>query len=393
MRRIFAIIKKELRRFFCDRRMLMALFLPGIIIFLVYYFVPDIYGASFASNYDSSYEAKIAISDNYNLREDTPSLIETAINDNFNKLGYEVPIFSEFKISEENTIIDELKLGNVDLVIIFTDDFENLIFDPTISSKPNIKIYYNSASKESTYLYSFTYALADSIYSSYGINDDIVPDVSDKNYQALQVIAIILPMLTISMIFSTTLQVCPEAIAGEKERGTLSALLVTPLKRSELAIGKILSLIIVSLVSGVVSSLGLILSLPRLLGNDSLTTLGAGAYILLFLAIISVVILFVNIAMCVSTFAKSTKEATSYLGPLLLIFMVVAMLPGILDCSNIGFAFVPILNISQVMSSIIYGAIDVTYLLLSFFTNIVLSCAFVLIDVKLFNIESIVMRQ
>ena len=195
------------------------------------------------------------------------------------------------------------------------------------------------------------------------------------------------------MIFSTTLQVCPEAIAGEKERGTLSALLVTPLKRSELAIGKILSLIMVSLVSGVVSSLGLILSLPRLLGNDSLTTLGVEAYILLFLAIISVVILFVNIAMCVSTFAKSTKEATSYLGPLLVMFMVVAMLPGILDCSNIGFAFVPILNISQVMSSIIYGTMDITYLLLSFLTNIVLSCAFVAIDVKLFSVESIVMRQ
>lgn len=36
MKNLWTIIKKELRRFFTDKRMLMALLLPGILIFIVY---------------------------------------------------------------------------------------------------------------------------------------------------------------------------------------------------------------------------------------------------------------------------------------------------------------------------------------------------------------------
>ena len=36
MNNIFAILKKELRRFFTDKRMLLSLFLPGILIFIIY---------------------------------------------------------------------------------------------------------------------------------------------------------------------------------------------------------------------------------------------------------------------------------------------------------------------------------------------------------------------
>ena len=41
--------------------------------------------------------------------------------------------------------------------------------------------------------------------------------------------------------------VAPESIVGEKERGTIATLLVTPMKRSELAVGKVLSLSVIGL--------------------------------------------------------------------------------------------------------------------------------------------------
>ena len=41
------------------------------------------------------------------------------------------------------------------------------------------------------------------------------------------------------------MSVAPESIAGEKDRGTIATLLVTPLKRTHLAIGKIISLAII----------------------------------------------------------------------------------------------------------------------------------------------------
>ena len=71
--------------------------------------------------------------------------------------------------------------------------------------------------------------------------------------------AMIMPMLMVSFLFSGSMGVAPEAIAGEKERGTMATLLVTPINRAHIAIGKILSLSVIALLSGLSSFLGVIL--------------------------------------------------------------------------------------------------------------------------------------
>lgn len=393
MRKTLAVFKKELRRFFSDKRMLMALILPGLLVFLIYYFLPDLYATSLSPNLSEDYVANIAISDNYDENNEQSSLLEGAILSVFENLDYASPNIVEFALEEESQIKDKLVKKEIDLMVVFDDNFEHIIFNEISVSKPNIDILYNSSSGESAYIYSLVLSISEQLYQSFTINYQINPDVGEQNYAIMQVVAIILPMLTISMIFSSTLQVCPEAIAGEKERGTLSSILVTPIKRSEFALGKILALILVSLVSGTITGAGLLISLPRLYGSMGSFSMPSSSYILLFLVLLTLVVFFVNVAMCISTFAKSIKEATSYLGPLLVVFMVIAMLPGFIDVSNIGFAFVPILNVSYVMSSIVYGTVDIMYLAFALLSNIIFSLIFIFIDVKLFKSESVVMRQ
>ena len=393
MRKTLAVFKKELRRFFSDKRMLMALILPGLLVFLIYYFLPDLYATSLSPNLSEDYIANIALSDNYDENNEQSSLLEGAILSVFENLDYVSPNIVEFSLEEESQIKDKLVKKEIDLMVVFDDNFEHIIFNEISVSKPNIDILYNSSSGESAYIYSLVLSISEQLYQSFTINYQINPDVGEQNYAIMQVVAIILPMLTISMIFSSTLQVCPEAIAGEKERGTLSSILVTPIKRSEFALGKILALILVSLVSGTITGAGLLISLPRLYGSMGSFSMPPSSYILLFLVLLTLVVFFVNVAMCISTFAKSIKEATSYLGPLLVVFMVIAMLPGFIDVSNIGFAFVPVLNVSYVMSSIVYGTVDIMYLAFTLLSNIIFSLIFIFIDVKLFKSESVVMRQ
>ena len=393
MRKTLAVFKKELRRFFSDKRMLMALILPGLLVFLIYYFLPDLYATSLSPNLSEDYVANIAISDNYDENNEQSSLLEGAILSVFENLDYASPNIVEFALEEESQIKDKLVKKEIDLMVVFDDNFEHIIFNEISVSKPNIDILYNSSSGESAYIYSLVLSISEQLYQSFTINYQINPEIGEQNYAIMQVVAIILPMLTISMIFSSTLQVCPEAIAGEKERGTLSSILVTPIKRSEFALGKILALILVSLVSGTITGAGLLISLPRLYGSMGSFSMPPSSYILLFLVLLTLVVFFVNVAMCISTFAKSIKEATSYLGPLLVVFMVIAMLPGFIDVSNIGFAFVPILNVSYVMSSIVYGTVDIMYLAFALLSNIIFSLIFIFIDVKLFKSESVVMRQ
>lgn len=66
-----------------------------------------------------------------------------------------------------------------------------------------------------------------------------------------------LPMLLMIFLFTGCMSVAPESIAGEKERGTIATLLVTPVKRSHIAIGKIIALSIIALLSGISSTLGI----------------------------------------------------------------------------------------------------------------------------------------
>ena len=93
---------------------------------------------------------------------------------------------------------------------------------------------------------------------------------SDKDITG-KIFSMLFPMLLMTFIFSACTSLAPESISGEKERGTLTTLLVTPVRRSEIAIGKILALSILALLSGLSSFTGTALSLPKLMamsGDD-----------------------------------------------------------------------------------------------------------------------------
>ena len=102
-----------------------------------------------------------------------------------------------------------------------------------------------------------------------------------------------LPMLLMIFLFSGCLSVAPESIAGEKERGTIATLLVTPVKRSSIALGKILALSIIALLSGASSAVGTILALPKLMGPAGALSgdvYGPGDYLALAVVIGAVVL-------------------------------------------------------------------------------------------------------
>lgn len=69
----------------------------------------------------------------------------------------------------------------------------------------------------------------------------------------------------------------PESIAGEKERGTIATLLVTPMRRSSLALGKVFSLSIIALLAGCSSFIGTFAALPKMMGGE-LTGVDSSVY-------------------------------------------------------------------------------------------------------------------
>ena len=405
MKNIKTIFFKELRRFFTEPRMLAALFLPGIIIYIFYSLMGTFMETSFApsSGKPENYTYQIVATNNYSSTDEVAPLIFDVfdtylpINESGNKSEYHY-----INLDQVSEYKEALSNHDYDLLIVFNDNFEDSLKGEISSTKTNISLYYDGSDSISTYLYTVFTSLVDTTYTNFTVNIEngiyVDGNVSPENYTFKNIMSFVVPLVTISLLFSTVISICPEAIAGEKERGTLASLLMTPMKRTELVIGKISALSIVSLSSGLVSFLGLVISLPNLYGGGM--TLGSlfspASFIMLLLLILTTLCVFVTLGLVISAFSKSIKEAGSYLTPIMTILMVASIIPFSIDMSGIGYAFIPLLNIVSSMNLLIRETnldLLLPYISITAVMNIVLSGVLVFITAKLFNSEKIMFQR
>lgn len=405
MKNIKTIFFKELRRFFTEPRMLAALFLPGIIIYIFYSLMGTFMETSFApsSGKPENYTYQIVATNNYSSTDEVAPLIFDVfdaylpINESGNKSEYHY-----INLDQVSEYKEALSNHEYDLLIVFNDNFEDSLKGEISSTKTNISLYYDGSDSISTYLYTVFTSLVDTTYTNFTVNIEngiyVDGNVSPENYTFKNIMSFVVPLVTISLLFSTVISICPEAIAGEKERGTLASLLMTPMKRTELVIGKISALSIVSLSSGLVSFLGLVISLPNLYGGGM--TLGSlfspASFIMLLLLILTTLCVFVTLGLVISAFSKSIKEAGSYLTPIMTILMVASIIPFSIDMSGIGYAFIPLLNIVSSMNLLIRETnldLLLPYISITAVMNIVLSGVLIFITAKLFNSEKIMFQR
>ena len=289
MKNILTIIKKELTRFFTDRRMLLTLILPGIVTYLMYSMMGNFMMNAFTADDEHTY---IVYVDN---QPDELKFFDT-------NEAIQIEIHQSEELSEEE-IKNGLKDKTIDLYIKYEEDFIAKINAYSASSgeaAPLVEIYYNSVSNESSTIYEYYSSSLQSYEASmankFDINRDVPNyDLATDDEKSASIMTMMLPFLLIIFLFSGCMAISVESIAGEKERGTIATLLVTPIKRSELAIGKIVALSITALVSATSSFIGVILSLPKQKGdgaNISVNIYGPLEYISIFAVIITTVLAF-----------------------------------------------------------------------------------------------------
>lgn len=396
MRNILTIFFKELKRVFSDKRMLLSLFLPGVVIFVFYSFMGNFMESNVLASKTKNTQFEIVYTNNYNSdTSEAPRLLTylDASMTNGNTTHYQ-----EISKNQIDEYKEKLQNREFHLLITFTDNFENNISDYSLKTKNSICLFYNGETTASSDLYTLAVASVQAAYVNYlqNIVDGVplTPNVGKKDSTFLQVMSFVFPMLTVSVLFSTVLSLCPEAIAGEKERGTLAALLLTPIKRSQFAIGKILSLSLLSVASGAVTFLGLMFSLPKLMGQNSVSLgLGGGEIILLFLLIISALLFFVALGTTISAFCNSIKEATGYLSPFMVVFMMFGILPATLG-TQLWQAFVPVLNLSTSMHCLLMGNGNLALVFgVTIGVNLLLTAILTLAITKLFEKESVILGQ
>lgn len=385
MNNIFTIIKKELRRIFTDKRMLAGLILPGVFIYLIYSLMGGVMTKNFTAKDD--YEYKIVI---FNEPEEYATLHTSE--------KYKIKAIKEGYTIEEAK--DKLSKNEVEMVIVYEDDFEAKKASET---KPNVSLYYNSTSVESGEIYAYyaqTYSIlaTNKTYNFYVNETNDVFNLATKEDTSAMMIKKLVPFLLIVFLFSGCMSVATESIAGEKERGTIATLLVTPVKRRDIALGKVISLAISAMLSSLSSFLGVVLSFPKLVentGNITLSMYGLATYIEIFALMIVTVLFFTAVLSIISTFAKSVKEASQYALPVMVVVMMLAipsmMGSGIADIYALY--FVPVLNVIKCMTAIF----SLEFNLLNFITTIVSNIVYISVGIyiltRMFNSERIMFNK
>lgn len=388
---VFTIMRKEFARFFGDKRLVITtIILPGLLIYVLYSFM----GTGMSSMFKPS-EGKPARIYAVNMPEsvrNSPLMNNTEITDT-DKLDHEA-------------ISSLLRDKNAELYAEFPTDFDKTVEDykngNRASDVMNIAIYYTSTETDSAAAYEKLYGCLSVIESSVANVFDIntgsdIYDVATKEDTTGMLFASLLPLLLITFVFSGCMAVAPESIAGEKERGTIAALLVTPVKRSEIAIGKIIALSCIALLSGISSFAGTVLSLPKLIGSDA-PDIGISAnvyklsdYFTLLVVLLSTVLLMISLISIISAFAKSVKEATTFVTPLMIVVLllgVTSMFGGKTSGTVLTF-LIPIYNSVQCMTAVFSFSGSLAFTLTTVLSNIAYTCVAVFVLKKMFDNENI----
>ena len=386
---IGAIIRKEFNRFFTDRRLVMtAIILPGLMIYLLYSFMGS------------------AMSNMYSVEDDfAPTAYVVNAPDSIAALAQEAGMtLTDVSPQEAEGVRAQIVDKQAELLAVFPADFDAQVaaYAPGAGEAPNIELYYNSTDADSAEAYAMFTAMLDgyesSLVNKFDVNRGVSADLASERDTAGQIFSSMLPLLMMVFLFSGCMAVAPESIAGEKERGSIATLLVTPLGRGELAMGKVISLGCISLLSGASSFLGTMLSLPKLMGAGDVAleaaAYGAGDYAALFAVIASTVLLLTGMIAVLSAFAKTVKEASMLVMPLMIVSMLVGVTSMFGDVhAQLGWYCIPLYNSVQCMSGVLAFSASAAAVGVTVAVNLALAACMTLILRRLFNSESVMFSR
>ena len=210
----------------------------------------------------------------------------------------------------------------------------------------------------------------------------------------------ILPYLLIVLCLTGSMYPAIDIGAGEKERGTLETLLLTPIPRFSIVMGKFLTIMTTGIITALISVSSLLLwtyLLGELANIDVIkrvmNLVGGGDLLLVLAMLIPVSAIFAALLLSVSIYARSYKEAQNYMGPMTILGffpVMVAMLPGIQ--LNWTWALVPISNVALAIKEILKGTIDYHMLWMIMGSSSIVALLAIGFCIHCFNKESVLFR-
>lgn len=399
MREIRLICKKELSRVLTDRKMLFSVFLLPAIIMVVVMNVMT----SFSENLENDVKSHVPIV----YLQNAPEGVEQYLKAYNEKMDLRT-------VDDEQKVTEEIRDGSADLWIAFPQDFlEQIEVYKTGDEIPQIKVYYNPSEEYSQAAYEgvaggclevYRQALLServgdmqslTVFTVNSDNPDMV--IQDEQKAGGKALGMMLPYFVTILLFAGAMGLGTDMVAGEKERGTMASMLVAPIKRSSIVLGKVFALMIISGISSVVYVAVMVGFLPQMMGAYGSEGLGlsleVGQVLMMAFLLIAIAFLYSGIIVLISVFAKDTKEASSYIMPVYMLILVlgIATMFTTQNIENWYYA-VPVFNTALALQGILTGDVSVMQYAVTLAETLILGVILITVIAKAFESEKVMAK-
>ncbi|MCG7561717.1 ABC transporter permease [Pseudoalteromonas sp. McH1-42] len=402
---MFEVMFKELRELLRDRKTLFFVIALPIVIFPVLFAFVAFLTSKAALEAEQKVHTYFVVNEDY-----APTFSDTLFYHRSFK-RYE----GEAQLDSVSALRDAVRQGIIDVGIYIPAAPDKQLAQ---GEQSRFQVVFNDA-QSINYIYSrikkvidtYSAKLTEQALSELGVDTDkqgavLQPvlmekvDTADRRENIGEKIGAFIPYMLIPLVLMGASYPAIDLGAGEKERGTLETLLLTPLTRTQLVLGKFLTILISSIACALVtvSSMSIWIGLASGFGAlDSILSAFASVtqwdFLLIFALLLPVAMMLSSLVLAISIYARSFKEAQNYMGPLsMLVFVpiVVSVLPNM--ALNAKTAWIPITNVALAIKEIVKGTVDYQAVGMIFLASILLAAALLACCVRWFSREEVLFR-
>lgn len=219
-----------------------------------------------------------------------------------------------------------------------------------------------------------------------------------KENDAAAFLGSFLPYLIVIWAFYGGMGMASDLIAGEKDRGTLETMLVAPIKRSDIALGKFLTLATLCFMGSFMSTAGMFvgraMKSSAVMGGSGGITLAKALEISLLL--LPAVALFASVMVAVSTYSRNVRESQTNLTQVSFLVLFPAMFSQFLGFSDLGSSkwinAVPVLGTASGIRLSLIGKLDTVSVLLCFGSSSILAAIGIWWAIRMYHREKVLTR-
>lgn len=404
------IVKKEIQRIFTDKKMIFSLFImPAILIIFLFNLMGTMMNKM--SSDIESHQSRVCFINPPDVERLSVDLGKEAIIET--RKG---EIHSEETTAFLEEKRNEIRTGNLDLIVVFDLNFIEQVKEYKLGNEiPEVKTYYNPSedySKEArekflVSLESYRQFLLEKRFSDLNSltifevdRENATSQIIDEEKAGGKALAMMLPYLIVMLLFTGPMSLGIDAITGEKERGTLASMLVTPLKRSEIVMGKLISLALLSCLYALVYAGSMIVAMSTMYAgmlSDMETQMMTFIkfqpiqMIELLCIVITLVYLYVSIVALVAVWAKTSKEAGTYVSPIYFIVIIAGVFTmfGGNEQIKLGMFAIPVYGSAAAIQKILTNELALPQLLLTCGSTIIIAALLTVLITKAFNSEKV----